>query len=335
MEYRKLGKTELVVSKLGFGGIPIMRVPEKEAEEILNKAAESGITFFDTARGYVDSEAKIGKALKGRRQKLVLATKSMARSQQKMREEIEKSLKMLDTDYIDLYQCHNIKTMEEMAKVLGPNGAMEALVAAKKEGKIRHIGFSSHIIATALEGVKSGLFETVQIPYNFIEQAPGEELLPNARQENVGIIVMKPLAGGIFSRPDLALKFLLAQDVSTVIPGMDSVEQVERNVLLAQDNSGLSEEELQYLVKEAGEIGTAFCRRCDYCKPCPQGVDISNCFMLLGYYERYDLPWWAKDRYEGMPVKADACEECGICETRCPYSLPIREMLKKVHQLLG
>lgn len=335
MEYSKLGKTGLNVSKMGFGGIPIMRVPEKEAVEIVSKAIDSGINFIDTARAYTDSEQKIGKAIQGRRKEVILATKTMARSRNKMQDDIEKSLKFLGTDYIDLYQCHNVKNREEMEKVLGPNGAMEALIAAKKEGKVRHIGLTGHIIPTLLEGLKTGAFETIQVPYNFIEQAPSEEILPFARKANLGIIAMKPLAGGIYSRPDLALRYLLGQDISSLIPGMDSLEQVQQNARLAREYRELNNEELQYLTKEARELGTSFCRRCDYCKPCTKGIDISRCFILQGYYERYNLPKWAKDQYEALAVKADACEECGICETRCPYALPIREMLKKSHQILS
>lgn len=335
MQYRSLGKTGLKVSFLGFGGIPIQRVSGLEAQKIVEACVERGINFFDSARAYSDSEGKIGKALKGKRKEVVLATKTMARSKDKMMDDIDKSLKFLDTDYIDLYQCHNIRTKEELEKVLGPNGAMEALVAARKEGKIRHIGLTGHIIATVLEGLKTGAFETVQVPYNFIEQSPAEELFPYARKENLGIIAMKPLAGGAYSRPDLALRFLLSQDISSFIPGMDTLEQVIQNVGIAEDNRALNNEELQYLDKEAQEIGNSFCRRCEYCKPCPQGIDIAMCFLLQGYYERYNLPEWAKERYDAQVVKADACEECGICETRCPYSLPIRTMLKKAHALLS
>lgn len=335
MEYRKLGKTGLSISKMGFGGIPIMRVPEKEALEIVAKACDLGINFFDTARAYVDSESKIGKALKKKRNNVVLASKTMARTQEDMRNDIDKSLKFLDTDYIDLYQCHNVRTQEELEKILGPKGAMEALIAARKEGKIRHIGLTGHVVSMALDGLKTGAFETIQAPYNFIEQTAEEELFPYARKEDFGIIAMKPLAGGAYSRPELALRFLLCQEISTIIPGMDSLEQVIQNIELAEEKRELNNEELQYLANEAQAIGSQFCRRCDYCQPCPQGVYISRCFILQGYYERYKLPEWAKDQYKALAVRADACEECGICETRCPYSLPIREMLKKTHKLLS
>lgn len=335
MEYRQLGKTGLKVSLMGFGGIPIQRVSSAAAEEIIAVALEKGINFIDTARAYTDSESKIGLALRNKRQQVVLATKSMARTKEKMQAEIETSLQHLQTDYIDLYQCHNVKTQEELEQVLAPGGAMEALEDAKKAGKIRHIGVTGHIIGTLQNIIKTQRFATLQVPYNFIERGPEELLFPTARKMGLGIIIMKPLAGGAYSRPDLALRFLLQQEVSTIIPGVDSIEQVSQNAELAQVRQPLTEVELEYLTLEAQKVGNRFCRRCEYCKPCPQGIDIPSCFIFEGYFERYNLPGWAKERYQGLSVKADACEECGLCETRCPYNLPIREMLQKVHQDLG
>lgn len=335
MEYRLLGNTGLKVSLMGFGGIPIQRVSSAEAVQIINIGLEQGINFIDTARAYTDSECKIGLALKNKRDNVVLATKSLARSKEKMQADIDISLRNLDTDYIDLYQCHNIRSQEEFNAVMAPGGAMEALEEAKKAGKVRYIGVTGHIIATLQEIIETGLFATLQVPYNFIERSPEELLLPTARKLGMGIIVMKPLAGGAYSRPDLALRFLLHKDISTIIPGVDSCEQVIQNTELAKSRHPLMESEVEYLTKEAQKVGNRFCRRCEYCKPCPQGIDIPACFLIEGYFTRYNLTDWAKVRYESLSVKADACEECGLCETRCPYNLPIREMLKTVHHNLG
>jgi len=335
MEYRILGKTGLRVSLMGFGGIPIQRVSENEAVKITQLAIAKGINFFDSARGYTDSENKIGKGIKGRRNELILATKSMARTYEKMKEDIDKSLKAFDTDYIDLYQCHNVRSDQELNSVLGPDGALLALQEAQKAGKIRHIGLTGHKPPMVEEAIRKGVFETIQVPYNFIERSAEEELLPLARQMELGIIVMKPLAGGAFSRPDLALKFLLNRDVSAIIPGMDSLEQVEQNAGLTEKIEPLEQSDLDCLEKEKNEVGERFCRRCEYCKPCPQGVDITTSFLFHGYFKRYGLPEWARERYQALKVKNDACEECGLCETRCPYNLPIREMLKEVHRDLG
>ena len=335
MEYRNLGKTGLQVSALGFGGIPIQRVSEQEAASIVGLAIEKGITFFDSARAYTDSENKIGRGIRGKRDRVVLATKSLVRTYEKMKEEIDKSLQALATDYIDLYQCHNLRTEQDIEAVLAPDGAMRALIEAKEAGKIRHIGLTGHKPPVIIKAVKTGYFETVQVPYNFIERTAEEELFPLAREMELGIIIMKPLAGGAFSRPDLALRFLMHQGVSTIIPGMDTIEQVEQNTALAVKAEPLTESELEVLEKEKKEVGERFCRRCDYCKPCPQGVDVSGSFIIHGYFKRYGMPEWARKRYRALQVKNDACQECGLCESRCPYNLPIREMLKEVHRDLG
>lgn len=335
MEYRKMGKTGLTVSLMGFGGIPIQRVSEEIAREIIDEAIDKGINFIDTARVYTDSESKIGKALKGKRDKVILATKSMGRSAEDMTKDIDLSLKMLDTDYIDLYQCHNVRTTEAMEQILAPGGALEALQKAQEAGKIGHIGVSGHRKEVLGECMKSRAFATVQFPFNYIERDYSDELMPLAKELDMGVIVMKPLAGGAFTRANLALKYLLNQEVSTIIPGVDSVEQVRENTGLLDGQKELTSEETAILEAEVQKIGSMFCRRCEYCKPCPQGVDAVTIFILHSYFERYNLPEWAIDRYKSMKIKADECTECGLCESRCPYNLPIRQMLKKAHKDLA
>lgn len=335
MEYRDLGQTGLKVSAMGFGGIPIQRVNQEEANEIVRVAIEKGINFFDTARGYTDSEAKLGRALKGQRDKVILATKSMARTKDKMAKDIEISLKNMQTDYIDLYQLHNVKTEKDVELAFGPDGALEALVEAKEAGKVKFIGITGHKAEVLVEVIDKYDFATIQFPANFLEDTGEKQLFPKARAKGMGIIVMKPLAGGAFARKDLALRFLLGEDMTTIIPGMGSVEEVEINAALAKDFQRLTTEEIKVLEKEAKELGAEFCRRCEYCKPCPQNLDIPGFFLLHGYFKRYGLGDWALERYAATTPSADNCTECGICETRCPYDLPIRKMLKEVHANLG
>lgn len=327
MQYRDLGKTGLKISAVGFGGIPIQRVPAGGVDAIINRALDLGINFFDTARGYTDSESKLGAVLKIRRQEIIIATKSMARTGEEMAADVNKSLDTLGVDYIDLYQLHNVKDKAALEQVLSPGGALAALKAAKKDGLIKHIGITGHIKSFLLEALKTGEMETVQFPFNAVELNGVRELLDLANQMGIGVIVMKPLAGGAIRNTGLALRFILEHPVSTVIPGMDSLEQVDENVRAGKEPLLLSADERKILAEEAGKLGDAFCRRCEYCQPCQQGIDIPTVFLLDGYFSRYNLKGWARERYQGLQARADSCLECGECEERCPYNLPIRRML--------
>lgn len=327
MKHRTLGKTGLRVSVIGFGGIPIQRVPAGEAGAIVNRALDLGINFFDTARGYTDSEAKLGAALKKRRTEAIIATKSMARTREGMASDIKKSLETLGVECIDLYQLHNVKDKAALEQVLSPEGALTALKEAKKDGLIKHIGITGHIKSFLLEALKTGELETVQFPFNAVELKGAQELLDLAGKKGAGVIVMKPLAGGALRNTSPALRFILEHPVSTVIPGMDMLKQVDENALAGSDPLPLSAEERKILEEEGGKLGVAFCRRCEYCQPCQQGIDIPSVFLFDGYYTRYDLKDWARDRYRALQAKADSCLGCGECEERCPYNLPIRRML--------
>jgi predicted aldo/keto reductase-like oxidoreductase len=327
MEYRILGKTGLKVSVIGFGGIPIQRVTFEEARSIVNRALDLGINFFDTARAYTDSEAKLGAVLKERRKEALIATKSMARTRGDMAADIKRSLEAMGVSYIDLYQLHNVKDQGALEQALSPDGALAALKEARREGLIGHIGITGHIKDFLAEVVKTGEVETVQFSFNAVELKGVRELLDLARETNTGSIIMKPLAGGALQNPGLALRFILSHPVSTVIPGMDALGQVEVNARAA--SGPLTAEEERILEQEARELGANFCRRCEYCRPCPGEIDIPMIFLLDGYYVRYNLQDWARDRYNGLPAGVDSCLDCGECEERCPYKLPIRRMLKE------
>jgi hypothetical protein len=335
MEYRELGSTGYKVSLVGFGGIPIQRIDGAEAKKVVGRALELGINFFDTARGYTDSEEKLGVALKEHRDKVIIATKSMARDREGMAADIEKSLQALGVDCIDLYQMHNIKDEETLEKVLKPDGALAALKEARDQGKIKHIGVTGHIKELLIKVVKTGEVETVQFPFNAVETNGVRELLDLATETGVGAIVMKPLAGGALSNANFALRYLLEYPVSTVIPGMDSVRQVEENAAVGSNPLPLSAAEREELQREVASLGMQFCRRCEYCLPCQQEIDIPSVFLFEGYYTRYGLKEWAVDRYRALKAKPEDCLECGECEERCPYNLPIRRMLKEAAQKLG
>ena len=334
MEYKTLGKTGLKISKLGFGGIPIQKVNVATTRELIVAMAEKGINYIDTARGYTVSESYLGEALEGYRDKFILATKSMARDKIGMAADIETSLKNLKTDYIDIYQVHN-PNVEQLEQVIAPGGALEALLEAKEAGKIGHIGLTGHTMELFEKAVTLPWVETFMFPYNIVERQ-GEELMKKCSENNIGFIVMKPLAGGAIEDANLALRFICANpDVSVVIPGMYDLKEIDMNLEAVENNTPLSTEERKKITAIREELGNNFCRRCNYCQPCTAGINISGVFLFQGYLDRYGLGDWAKDRYNALPIKASDCIDCGACEPRCPYNLPIREMLKTAAKKFG
>ncbi len=335
MKYVTLGKTGLKVSRLGFGGIPIQKVDVATTRKLIQSMVEKGINYIDTARAYTVSESYLGEALEGYRDKFILATKSMSRTNEAMAKDIDISLSNLRTDYIDIYQIHNITVKELEEVVMAPGGALEALMEAKEAGKIGHIGLTAHSLETFKRAVELPWVETIMFPYNIVE-VQGEELMRKCTENNIGFIVMKPLAGGAIEDAPLALRFICNNpDVSVVIPGMYDVKEIEQNQAACEDVSELSEEEMNKIQGVRDQLGNNFCRRCNYCAPCTVGIGIPGIFLLQGYLDRYGLQDWAKARYAGTEVKASACIECGECEPRCPYNLPIRKMLKEAAVKFG
>ena len=329
MEYVTLGKTGLRVSRLGFGGIPIQQVDAAGAAALMDAVEAAGINYIDTARGYTVSEELIGQAIAGRREKFVLATKTMARDRDGMARDIEISLKNLQTEYIDLYQLHN-PTLQQLEQVCGAGGALEALLEAKHAGKIGHIGLTAHAVEVFERALELDWVETIMFPYNIVENQ-GEALMERAHTKGIAFIAMKPLAGGAIEDAGLALRYAAANpNVTVIIPGMFRPEEVAQNAAAAGNTTPLSSQELGQAEAVRQELGTNFCRRCNYCAPCTVGISIPNAFLFHGYLSRYGLEDWARDRYSGLATHAGACVECGACEERCPYHLPIQEMMKRV-----
>ena len=334
MEYRVLGKTGLEISRLGFGGIPIQKIDAEGTKRLIVKLVEEGVNFIDTARGYTVSEEYLGFALEGVRDNFVLATKSMARTKETMARDIDISLKNLRTDYIDLYQIHN-PSSKDLEQVMAPDGALEALNEAKASGKIGHVGITLHSVDLFKQAIELPWVETIMFPYNIVE-TQGEELIAQCAQKNIGFICMKPLAGGAIEDAYSAMRFVASNpNVTVVIPGMADVAEVAQNVLATSDATPLTDAEKEKIVSIKAFLGTNFCRRCNYCAPCAVGINISAVFLFEGYYSRYDLKEWAIDRYSNLPKTASDCIGCGVCESRCPYNLPIREMLKKAATIMG
>ena len=334
MEYRELGKTGLKISTLGFGGIPIQRIDAAGTKVLMHQLVDAGVNYIDTARGYTVSESYLGEALEGIRDKFILATKTMARTADAMAADIETSLKNLRTDYIDIYQVHN-PNLAQLEQVCAPGGALEALFAAREAGKIGHIGLTAHSVEVFAKALELDWVETIMFPYNIVENQ-GVDLIGKCAEKNIGFIVMKPLAGGAIEDATLALRYVCANpNISVVIPGMADPKELEQNIAAVSDTTPLSPAELEKMEQVRKELGTQFCRRCNYCAPCAAGISSPNVFLFDGYFSRYGLADWAKERYMSMPKKASDCIGCGICETRCPYNLPIREMLKKAAEHFG
>ena len=334
MEYRVLGKTGLNISRVGLGGIPIQRIDAEGTKQLVHQLMDAGVNYIDTARGYTVSEQYLGYALEGIRDKFVLATKSMSRTKEAMAKDIDISLGNLKTDYIDLYQVHN-PNMAQLEQVVGEGGALEALLEAKAQGKIGHIGLTAHSVEVFEKALELDWVETIMFPYNIVE-TQGEALIKKCAEKNIGFVDMKPLAGGAIEDASLAMRFLVSNpDVTVVIPGMADAKEIEQNLAAGENTAPLTAEE-QKKVEEVRQIlGTQFCRRCNYCAPCTVGINIPSVFLFQGYLDRYGLADWAKDRYGAMAVKASACVECGACEPRCPYGLPIRQMLKEAAVKFG
>ncbi|MGN0825333.1 MAG: aldo/keto reductase, partial [Christensenellales bacterium] len=271
MQYVTLGKTGLKISRVGFGGIPIQRIDAEKAKPLIDALIECGINYIDTARGYTVSEEYIGGAIDGRRDKFVLATKSMARTREAMEADIETSLRNLRTDYIDLYQVHN-PSMEQLDTVIGAGGALEALFAARDAGKIGHIGITAHSLTVFERALELDWVETIMFPYNIVE-SQCEPLLQKCRDRNIGFIAMKPMAGGAIEDGRIAMRYLAANELVTVaIPGMYCAEEVQTNSAAGSDTSPLTDEENAEIAKIRSELTGNFCRRCNYCAPCTVGI---------------------------------------------------------------
>jgi len=335
MEKIKLGKTGMMVTRLGFGGIPIQRLDEADAVRVVQKCLDLGVNYLDTANGYTTSEERIGKAVKGRRKDVFIATKTFPGTPDIIEKNLELSLKRLDTDYIDLYQFHGINDKATMDKIIDPeNGLYKVFEKAKKAGKIRHIGITSHQMDAAKLEVQSGKFETIMFPFNFITNEPAKELLPLCREQDMGFIVMKPLAGGMLNDASLCFKYLLQFPDVVTIPGIEKIKEIEEIVAIYEGPQRITPAEHTRMKRMTVELGTRFCRRCDYCQPCAQGIPISMIMTFPTFVKRLPPNWYLKSPFipEAME-KAKNCTECGECEERCPFKLPIREMIKEGYNL--
>jgi uncharacterized protein len=329
MKRMVLGNTGIEAARLGFGGIPIQRVSEIQAIETVIHAVEKGMDFIDTSRVYTTSETRIGKALKEANKKVAIATKSFSRTADGVQKDVETSLKELQLEYIDLYQCHGISTEEDYRLVTGPDGAVSGLIKAKEQGLIGHIGVTGHNLDVLEKIVEDGLFETIMICFSFLEPAAKEKVIPKAREKQVGIIAMKPFSGGVIEAPEAALKWVLSYPDVLVIAGVEDKKLIDQNWEVFQGSYEMTAEERDVVAGISREFDKKFCRRCDYCLPCTAGIPIQMVLGARSFIKRMGTGVLKTPMFRKMWENAGNCTECGDCMERCPYGLPIPEMIKE------
>ena len=328
MDTIRLGRTNLVVSKNGFGALPVQRVDIDEACKILREAYAGGINYFDTARFYTDSEAKIGAALSDVRDKIIISSKTMATDVEGFWRDLETSLNELKTDYIDIYQFHNPPFCP---KLNDGTGLYEAMLEAREKGMIRHIGFTNHRLNIAEEAVLSGLYETLQFPFSYLAGEKEEALVKLCESNDVGFICMKALAGGLITRSDVAYAFLAQYPVAPIW-GIQRLGEL-REFLAYNDNPpSLTEDMLKFIEQEREELSGEFCRGCGYCMPCPVGIDISNCARMSLMIRRAPVAAQLTENMREKMAQTEKCLDCGKCKAKCPYGLDTPALLRKNYE---
>lgn len=326
-----LGSTGLRVSEVGFGGIPIQRLSHEEAVAVVRGCLDLGVNLIDTAHGYTTSEERIGAAVAGRRHRVVLATKTHGQTGADARAHLELSLRRLGVDHIDLYQFHNVSSEEGWKAVTEPGGALEVIQQAQREGTVGHIGVTSHRAEIAIEAVQSGYFETILFPFNFVANEPGLEVLEACRRAGVAFLAMKPMGGGLLENARIAFRYL--RQFPDVIPvvGIERVSEMAEIAALYRLPPSLADEERAEMARIAQELGTIFCRRCEYCQPCRTGISISTVMNVPAFLKRMPPDRTFGEGEFGKAIAlVDDCEDCGDCESRCPYHLPIRERMAEM-----
>lgn len=329
MEKVRLGRTNIVVNKNGFGALPVQRVSKEDAQVILRKAYENGIQFFDSARAYSDSEEKIGLALSDVRENIFIATKTMATTVEDFWQDLEMSLKMLKTDYIDIYQFHNPSFCPK------PNdgtGLYEAMEEAKRQGKIRFIGLTNHGWKVAKEAIESGLYDTLQFPFSYLASDAEEELVLLCQEHDVGFICMKALSGGLITRSDIAYAYLNQFPHALPIWGIQKESELDEFLSYQECPPALTKEIQAVIEHDRQELSGQFCRGCGYCMPCPQGIVINQCARMSLMLRRAPASGWLSEKWQAEMKKIESCIHCNQCVSRCPYGLNTPELLLKNYE---
>ena len=320
-----LGNTGIKTPQNAFGALPIQRVDKEQAVKILRKAYDGGIIFYDTARGYTDSEEKLGAAFEGMRDKIYIATKAMPLNPEKLRTDLETSLNNLKTDYIDLYQLH---CASQCYRPDDGTGMYEALLEAKQQGKIRHIGITAHKIGVAEEIVESGLYETLQFPFSYLATDRDIALVKKCEENGMGFIAMKGLSGGLLTNADACMAFMSQYPVLPIW-GIQRESELEEWLAFFQKDISMTAELKAVIEKDRAELLGDFCRGCGYCAPCSVDIIISQCARMSQLIRRSPSQGLLSEQWQKEMMKIDECIDCGLCKERCPYELDIPTLLRK------
>jgi len=321
----RLGRTNLTVNFNGFGALPIQRVTKEEAARILRKAYDNGINFFDTARSYSDSEEKLGYALSDVRGEIIIATKTPSTTVEGFWNDLRTSLRLLQTDHVDILQFHN---PDFVPKPGDGTGLYEAMLEAREQGLIRFIGFTNHRLHLAEEAVRSGLYDTLQFPFSYLASEKEEALVRLCAEQDVGFICMKALSGGLITRADAAYAYL-AQFPVVPIWGVQREHELDAFLACQAEEPVLTEEIRTFIAKERTELVGDFCRGCGYCMPCPVGIQINNAARMSLMLRRAPTAGFLSEYWQAEMARIDECLNCGQCASRCPYGLDTPALLKK------
>lgn len=329
MEKVTLGSTGITVNKNGFGALPIQRITDEDAVKLIRKAYDAGIDFYDTARFYTDSEEKLGLAFEGIRDKVFIATKTAASNAEEFWEQLETSLHNLKTDYVDIYQFHNPAVCPKPGD---GSGLYEAMLEAKKQGKVRHIGITNHRLAVANEAIESGLYETLQFPFCYLASEKDIELVKKCKEKNMGFIAMKALSGGLITNSKAAYAFEAQYDNVLPIWGVQREKELDEFISYI-DNPPVMTEEIKALIEaDRKELSGDFCRGCGYCMPCPAGIEINNCARMSLLLRRSPSELQLTEEVQEKMKKIENCLHCNQCKSKCPYGLDTPALLEKNYE---
>lgn len=320
-----LGRTGIKTAQNAFGALPIQRISTEDAVKLLRRAYDGGMTFFDTARAYSDSEEKVGLAFEGMRDKVYIASKTMAKTPEDFKKDLETTLKNLRTDYLDIYQFHCVN---QCYRPGDGTGMYEAMLEAKEQGKIRHIGITAHLIGVAEEIVQSGLYETLQFPFCYLATDRDIRLVKDTVDAGMGFIAMKGLSGGLLTDADACMAFMSEYDVLPIW-GVQREEELDQWLGFFEKEAKMTPEIRSLIEEDRKSLMGDFCRGCGYCMPCPAGILINNCARMSQLIRRAPSANFLSEEWQGNMSKIEGCINCGKCKTKCPYGLDIPNLLRK------